>query len=133
LSTWKKGLLPGKIMTGGNDIHKVERKRKIVMLIQSRSMSEADILEAIKQGQFTVSNGIFSFTSDGRVFYRGRKVRMQAFPVLLARCYRLSRQGKQVCLRIGRKFLRACGIGLHRRTKAMLSPYLSNLHAKDRR
>jgi hypothetical protein len=96
-------------MTGGNDIHKVDRKRKIVMLIHRHSLNEADILEAIKQGQFTISNGIFSVTSDGHVFYHGRKVRVQAFSVLQARCYRLSRQGKCVCLRMGRKFLRVCG------------------------
>jgi hypothetical protein len=106
---WRKELLPGKIMTGGNDIHHFEHKRKIVMLTQSHSMSEQDILEAIKKGQFIVSNGIFSFTPDGRVFYRGREVRAQTFSVLCARCYRLSRQGVQVYKRMVKKFLRAYG------------------------
>jgi hypothetical protein len=109
LSTWRKQLLPGKIMTGGNDIHKVDRKRKIVLLLHRHALSEADILEAIKHGQFTLSNGVFSLTADGRVFYHGRQLRVQAFWVLQARCYRVMRQGKQVCLRMGREFLRACG------------------------
>jgi hypothetical protein len=68
LSIWRKELLPGQIMTGGNDIHHVDRKRKIMLLTQSRSMREHDILEAIKTGHFIVSNGIFAFTPDGQIF-----------------------------------------------------------------
>jgi predicted metal-dependent phosphoesterase TrpH len=109
LSTWRKQLLPGKIMTGGNDIHKVDSKRKIVLLIHTHSMSEANILEAIKQGQFTLSNGTFSLTSDGHVLYHGCQLRVQAFWILQARSYRLMRQAKQVYLRMRRKFLHARG------------------------
>ncbi len=106
ISRWRKELPPRKIITGGNDIHRVDHKRKIMMLTQSRSMSENDLLEAIKKGQFIVSNGIFSFTPDGHFFYRGRKVSTQIFLVLCARCYRLSRKGRQVYKRMVRKFLR---------------------------
>jgi hypothetical protein len=72
-------------------------------------MSEANILEAIKQGQFTLSNGTFSLTSDGHVLCHGRPLRVQALWVLQARCYRLMRQAKQVYLRMRRKFLHARG------------------------
>ena len=107
---WRKEFLPGNIMTGGNDIHRVDRQPRIVTLVQSRSMGENDILEAIKHGDFMVSNGAFSFTPDGCVFYRGRKVKAQALSILLARCYRLSRQGLQVYLRMVRKSLVALGM-----------------------
>lgn len=106
ISRWRKELLSGKIMTGGNDIHHIEHKRKIMVLIQSHSMNENDFLEAIKKGQFTVSNGIFSFTPDGRIFYGEREVKRQIFSLFCLRCYRLSRQGVQAYKRTVRKFLK---------------------------
>jgi hypothetical protein len=107
---WRQELLPGKIMTGGNDIHKVDPRRKIVTTVCSHSGSETDILEAIKQGQFITNNGIFSVKADGQVLYRGRKVMVQTLSTLHARCYRVSRRGVNACLHLGGALLGICRI-----------------------
>ncbi len=107
---WKRQLLPGKIMTGGNDIHKIDPKRKIATVVQAQSNNQDDILEAIKHGQFTTSNGIFSFTSNGRVLYRDRKIIVQQLSLLHARCYRLLWRSVNASLHFGGGMLMMVGI-----------------------
>jgi hypothetical protein len=109
LVNWRQELRPGQIMTGGNDIHKVDPRRKIVTVVRSHSGSETDILEAIKQGQFITSNGIFSVTANGHVLYRGRKV-MPTLSILIVHCYRASRRGVKACLHLGGVILGFCGV-----------------------
>ncbi len=114
---WKQAFPQRKIMTGGNDIHTVDPKRKIMTLVHSPSPREVDLLEAIKAGQFITSNGIFSVTSDGCVLYGGREVRLHVPAALLAQGYRLGWRGANICLRLGGKLLRLLGIGRQERLK----------------
>lgn len=120
LITWKQQMPTGKILIGGNDIHKVDPRRKIVTLVQCPTGSETDILEAIRQGHFISSNGIFSFTPDGQVFYRKRKVTGRiSFAVLrsIARCYRLSWRVTNAFLDIGGTILATLGMDKQKRTQ----------------
>ena len=113
---WRKHLPPGKILTGGNDIHKVDPKRKILTLVHVRGQfdatNERDILEAIRQGQFITSNGIFSFTPDGSAFHSN-----QWALAALARCYRLSWRCVNICLELGGTVLATLGLDKQKRTR----------------
>ena len=119
---WKRQFSKGKIMTGGNDIHKVDPKRKILTIVESLSDTEAGILDAIRQGNFLTSNGIFSFTPDGRVFLAkgksgpGFQITERKPFALLAICYRALWRAFNCCIENGANVLAFLGIDKQKRT-----------------
>lgn len=117
LSAWHRRLPAGKVVTGGNDIHKIDPQRKIVTLVQSASLRERDLLDALKKGRFTTSNGLFSLTPRGHVLRHRRDVSGQSFYTLLARGYRQSWQGFNACLEVGATVLTAVGLDKQQRTR----------------
>lgn len=125
---WKRRFPAGKIMTGGNDIHKVDPKRKIVTIVESPSNGEADILEALRQGHFITSNGIFAFTPGGHVFSgeRAFQITGKTFFAVLARCYRSSWRSINACFELGRAVLTTLGIDKQKRAvlNRLLRQYL---------
>lgn len=127
---WRRQLPSGKIMTGGNDIHKIDPKRKILTRVDSPSGSEADLLQAIRQGRFVTSNGIFSVTPVGHAFYNRGTSRLQVTGrrsfAGLACCYRACWQGINACLELGAGTLARLGIDKQKRTRLnrMVRQYL---------
>lgn len=122
LSGWRKRLPEGKFLTGGNDIHKVDPKRKILTIVRGEAQtakpcSEQEILEALRQGHFYTSNGIFSFTPEGTVFYRQGKVTGHSRFALFALGYRAGWRSMDACLQIGGYLLEALGIDKQKRTR----------------
>jgi hypothetical protein len=122
LSGWRKLLSSGKVLTGGNDIHKVDPKRKILTLVRVDEqpgvpIGEEGILEAMRQGHFLTTNGIFSVGPDGHVFCCGYKVSDQLLFRVFACCYRLSWRGVNACLQLGGIILAALGVDKQRRTR----------------
>lgn len=118
LGKWRKQwLFPGKIVTGGNDIHKVDPKRKIVTTVQSSSKTEEDILEAIRRGSFVTSNSIFTFAVDGRVTYHTHDVSESRLFAAYARSYRLLWHSLNTCLEVGAGVLALLGIDKQKRTR----------------
>ena len=67
-SDWRQRYGLGKIMTGGNDIHKIDPKRKILTIVESDKHDEHALLDAIRQGHFITSNDRFFFTPNGYTF-----------------------------------------------------------------
>jgi hypothetical protein len=123
LVDWRKGEAAGKFFTGGNDIHKIDPKRKILTLVETSALpgtpcSEEDILHALRQGNFHTGNGIFSFSPDGKLFYRGHEMMVWLLPfMLLARAYRCSWRTLNACFQSGGKMLEAIGMDKHKRTR----------------
>jgi hypothetical protein len=117
LASWRRWITPGKIVTGGNDIHKVDPRRKIITSVQSPSTSEKHILEAIKQGNFVTSNGIFTCSPVGRVSYRNRDITRSTMCALCARSYRLGWRWMNNCLEVGATMLATLGIHKQKRTR----------------
>lgn len=119
LAAWRKQLPTGKILTGGNDIHTVDPKRKILTVVhlESRPITGGDILEALRQGHFTTSNGIFSLAPGGQVFYHGHDVSSQPLFALLARGYRLGWHSINACLEMGESALAGLGLDKEKRTR----------------
>jgi hypothetical protein len=121
-SNWKRRFPAGKIMTGGNDIHKVDPKRKILTIVESRSSTEAGILAAIQQGNFNTTNGIFSFTPDGKVFLtkgesnQGSQITSRKTFAFLAMCYRGMWRAFNGCIELGANILAFLGIDKKKRT-----------------
>ncbi len=114
---WKTWLTPGKIMTGGNDIHKVDPKRKIVTTVQCASKSEIDMLEAIKEGHFSTSNGIFTLTSDCRVAFGTYDVTKNALCAAFTKLYRLLWKQSNSVLEKGGMILALLGVDKQKRTR----------------
>ncbi|GAC1389785.1 MAG: hypothetical protein NVS4B11_12010 [Ktedonobacteraceae bacterium] len=129
---WRSRFVKGKIMTGGNDIHKIDPRRKIVTIVESATHEEHMLLNAIRQGQFITSNGIFSFTPGGYAFYKGKSSATElsvtgrrSFAVL-AQAYRSAWQGINGLFEIGAHTLSTLGIDKEKRTalNRMLRQYL---------
>ncbi|HLX57291.1 MAG TPA: hypothetical protein VKR83_09725 [Ktedonobacteraceae bacterium] len=122
---WRKRQPAGKFFTGGNDIHKVDPKRKILTLVQTDAPKgspcrEEDVLGALRQGNFRTGNGIFSYTPDGTLFYHEREIaRPLPFALLawLSRTYRWSWRGMNGCLQLGGTLLGAMGMDKQKRTQ----------------
>lgn len=114
---WKQWLMPWKIVTGGNDIHKVDPKRKIVTIVQCSSKTEKDILEALRKGHFATSNGIYTLTPDGRTSYRTQDVTGSHLFAAFSHCYRLFWRWSNRLLELGGVVLAMLGINKQKRTK----------------
>jgi hypothetical protein len=114
---WKQWLTPGKIVTGGNDIHKVDPKRKIVTTVQCASKSEKDILEAIRTGQFITGNGMYTLTPDGNISYRTHDVTKNALFAAFTKFYRLSWRLSNSFLEFGGTLLARLGVDKQKRTR----------------
>ena len=117
LSAWSRRLPAGKVVTGGNDIHKIDPRRKIVTFVQSASLRAEDLLDALKDGRFTTGNGLFSLTSRGHVLRYKDDVTRQPLFALLARGYRQSWRSFNACLEIGGTVLAASGLDKQQRTR----------------
>jgi hypothetical protein len=119
---WRKRQPYGKIFTGGNDIHKVDPKRKILTLVQTGApmgtpCHEEDILSSLRQGHFRTTNGIFSYTPDGTLFYHEQAISTLLPFAALARCYRWSWRGMNACLQFGGRVLGVMGMDKQKRTR----------------
>jgi len=119
---WRRRYAPEKIMTGGNDIHKIDPKRKILTLVESESHGEADLLNAIRQGQFVTTNGIFSCTSSGHSFVHKKsslcyQVTGRKSFAAFARCYRMGWQSINAGFELGSVALTTIGVDKTRRTQ----------------
>lgn len=129
---WRLRLGPGKIITGGNDIHKIDPKRKIVTIVESATFEERALLTAIQQGHFITSNGIYSFTPSGQAFYKTTfsatelRVTGRRLFAILAQGYRSVWQGLNGLFELGAHMLSTLGIDKKRRTalNRMLRQYL---------
>ena len=128
---WRHRYAPDKIMTGGNDIHKIDPKRKILTIVESESSEEANLLNALRQGRFTTSNGIFSFTSSGHSFFHSTHA--SAYQVTgrksfaaFAYGYRASWQAINTGIELGSVALTTLGVDKAKRTKLnrLLRQYL---------
>ncbi len=122
LDGWRKRQPAGKFFTGGNDIHKVDPKRKILTLVETGAAagipcSEEDILQALALGNFRTDNGIFSFRPDGKLFYRGREMAWVLPFMLLARAYRGCWRLLNACFQLGGEMLGAIGMDKQKRTR----------------
>ncbi len=121
LVDWRKRQPAGTFFTGGNDIHKIDPKRKILTLVETHAppgtCSEEDILHALRQGNFRTGNGIFSFSPDGTLFYRGHEIARLLPFMLLARAYRSSWRALNACFQSGGDMLAAIGIDKQKRTR----------------
>ena len=129
---WRPRFGAGKIMTGGNDIHKIDPKRKIVTVVECETSDEQALLTAIRQGHFLTSNGIFSFTPSGQAFYRSTffthelRVTGRRLFAVFAQGYRSGWQGLNGLFELGSSMLTTLGIDKQRRTalNRMLRQYL---------
>jgi len=122
LRGWRTRSPAGTFFTGGNDIHKVDPKRKILTLVETGApagtpCSEEDILHALREGNFRTGNGIFSFSPDGTLYYRGREMAWLPPFMLLARAYRYSWRALNGCFRFGGEMLGAIGLDKQKRTR----------------
>lgn len=118
LKCWKPLLRPNQIITGGNDIHTVDFKRKAITLVRSTSRSEKDILSSIKQGHFMTSNGIFSLSSQAVSFYGKYKISEYEWSKAAAQCYRFILQSIEFGIHLGGTFLKGIGLGKQIRLRA---------------
>ena len=155
---WRKRQPTGKFFTGGNDIHKVDPKRKILTLVEVLPVgdmptsvgkpaplpcseeegkggdklvieskggdkpaplpcSEEMILKALREGNFRTDNGIFSFTPDGTLSYKGGEVRWLLPFLALARAYRWSWRMLNAGFQSGGALLGAIGMDKQKRTR----------------
>jgi hypothetical protein len=119
---WRKRQPAGKFFTGGNDIHKVDPKRKILTLVETGASpgtpcSEEELLHALRQGNFRTDNGIYSFSPDGTLFYRGREIAWPLPFMLLACAYRQSWRALNACFRLGGEVMGAIGMDKQKRTR----------------
>ncbi len=119
---WRRRQPTGKFFTGGNDIHKVDPKRKILTLVETDAQpgtacSEEELLRALRQGNFRTDNGIYSFSPDGTLFYRGHKVAWLLPFMLLARAYRQSWRALSACFQLGGELLGTIGMDKQKRTR----------------
>lgn len=133
---WRKRQPAGKFFTGGNDIHKVDPKRKILTLVEVPQVgdtptmgskggdkpaplpcSEEAILRALREGNFRSDNGIFSFTPDGRLSYKAREVGWLLPFMALARVYRWSWRVLNASFQSGGALLGAIGMDKQKRTR----------------
>lgn len=122
LVDWRKRQPAGKFFTGGNDIHKIDPKRKILTLVETHAppgtpCSEENILLALRQGNFHTGNGIFSFSPDGTLCYRGHEIAWLLPYMLLARTYRSSWRALNTCFQSGGGLLEAIGMDKQKRTR----------------
>ena len=119
---WRKRQPASTFFTGGNDIHKVDPKRKILTLVETTAppgipCSEEVLLRAMQEGHFRTDNGIYSFTPDGTLFYRGRKIPWLLPFMVLARAYRLSWRALNTSFQFGGEMLGAIGMDKQKRTR----------------
>ncbi len=148
---WRKRQPAGKFFTGGNDIHKVDPKRKILTLVEVAQggektagdqgegkpwpfsctdgngqggdkptplpCTEEAILKALREGDFRIDNGIFSFQPDGALSYKGREVGWLLPFMLLARAYRWSWRALTASFQLGGALLGAIGLEKQKRTR----------------
>ena len=128
---WRRRYAPDKIMTGGNDIHKIDPKRKILTIVESESPDETDLLNALRQYRFITTNGIFSFTSSGHSFFH--RTPSTAYQVTghtsfaaLAYSYRVSWQAINAGIELGSATLTTLGVDKAKRTQLnrLLRQYL---------
>lgn len=122
LAGWRKRQPAGKFFTGGNDIHKVDPKRKILTLVETHGepgtpCSEVELLHALRQGNFRTDNGIFAFSPDGTLFYRERQIAWLLPFMVLARTYRYSWRALNACFRLGGDMLGTIGMDKQKRTR----------------
>lgn len=122
LAGWRKQQPAGKFFTGGNDIHKVDPKRKILTLVETGAppgtpCSEEEILHALCQGAFRTDNGIFSFNPDGTLFYRGHEIAWLLPYKMLAHAYRAGWRVMNASFQIGGELLGAIGMDKQKRTR----------------
>ena len=122
LVRWRRRQPAGKFFTGGNDIHKVDPKRKILTLVETDAppgtpCSEEEILHALRRGDFRTDNGVFSFNPNGTLFYKGRKVAWQLPFMVLARTYRYSWRALNAGFQLGGELLGAIGMNKQKRTR----------------
>lgn len=118
--SWRRQRIPGKLMTGGNDIHKIDPRRKIVTLVESPTQSEHDLLSALRQGQFITSNGLFAFTPSGHAFFQRNThtpISGRLSFALLARCLRLVWRSINYSFEAGASVLALLGINKQQRTR----------------
>ena len=128
---WRRRYAPDKIMTGGNDIHKIDPKRKILTVVESESHQETDLLNALRQGRFVTTNGTFSFTSSGHSFFHRKpsstyQVTGRTSFAALARGYRTGWQAINVGIELGSTTLTTLGVDKAKRTQLnrLLRQYL---------
>ena len=120
MTQWGQELPTGKIVTGGNDIHTSDPKRKVFTLVQSSSNSETALLAAIKQGRFVTSNGLFTLTPDGNCSYMGREITSPFIRNSLAASHRFLWRLSQRSLRRSGKLLRRVGLEQQRASLSRL-------------
>jgi hypothetical protein len=118
LNRWKHMLHPNQIITGGNDIHTVDFKRKVITLVQSPSNNECDILAAVKQGHFSTSNGIFLLSSQARFFYGCYIIGEHEWIKAVAKSYRFILRSIEHGLHLGGALLRGSGLGKQMQLRA---------------
>ena len=119
---WRRRQPAGKFFTGGNDIHKVDPKRKILTLVETGAppgtpCSEEEILSALRRGDFRTDNGIFSFSPDGTLACKGREIAWLLPFMLLACAYRSSWRALNASFRPGGELLGAIGMDKQKRTR----------------
>lgn len=119
---WRRRYALGKIMTGGNDIHTIDPRSKIVTLVESESRNEEDLLNAIGNGHFITTNGIFSCTSSGHTFVHNKNLlyyRLTGHRVFaaIARVYRASWRSSNACIEFGSTALTTIGVDKAKRTQ----------------
>ena len=119
---WRKRQAGGKFFTGGNDIHKVDPKRKILTLLETGAppgtpCSEEAILDALRRGDFRTDNGIFSFNPNGTLFYKGHEITWLLPYMLLARAYRIGWLALNVGFKLGGDLLGTIGMDKQKRTR----------------
>jgi hypothetical protein len=119
---WRKQQPAGKFFTGGNDIHKVDPRRKILTLVETGAppgtpCSEEAILDALRRGDFRTDNGIFSFNPGGTLLYREREIAWLLPYMLLARTYRSGWRALNASFQIGGELLGAIGMDKQKRTR----------------
>lgn len=122
LAGWRKRQPAGKFFTGGNDIHKVDPKRKILTLVETDAppgtpCSEEEILDALRRGDFRTDNGIFSFSPDGTLSCKGREIAWLPPYMLLARAYRWGWRALNAGFQLGGGLLGAIGMDKQKRTR----------------
>lgn len=128
---WRHRYAPDKIMTGGNDIHKIDPKRKIRTVVESESADEITLLNALRQGHFITTNGLFSFTSSGHSFFHRKHASSYQITgnksfAALAYGYRTSWQAVNAGIEFGSATLTTLGVDKAKRTQLnrLLRQYL---------
>lgn len=106
LERWKQRFPEGKMLTGGNDIHRIDPKRKIRTLVQSNENTEAALLAALKEKRFTTSNGVFALSPCGYSTILGSKITSPFLQSLLPCSYRFIWRSELLVLHLAGKLLR---------------------------